>query len=83
MPCWTGEGTPSGQMPSISTWSEKLRKGSVERDRSKDSDVESTATVLMISAATSNSSPSRTLRPKSIRTSQWTPKALIARDNKP
>jgi len=61
-------------MPSISTWSEKLRKGPDEHDQSKDADVvqgESTAAVLMMSAATSNSSPSRMLRPKPVRTTQW------------
>ena len=69
----TGEGTPSGQVPSISTWREKPRKDPDEHDQSKDTDVvrgEPTATVLMMSAATSDSSPSRTLRPKSVQTTQ-------------
>ena len=69
----TGEGTPSGQVSSISTWSEKPRKDPDEHDQSKYTDVvqgEPTATVLMMSAATSDSSPSRTLRPKSVQTTR-------------
>jgi hypothetical protein len=74
----TGEGTPSGQVPSISTWSEKPRKDPNEHDQSKDADVVQREPT----AATSDSSPSRTLRPKSVQTTQWgTSTVRIARYN--